>query len=284
MIQEIGTSLMLTLAYLVSCFLLFFIGKVAYQLFHRNIKVNEELVIKDNLAFALSNTGYYIGLLFAIAGAMSGQSDGLVADLIAIMTYGLVGIILLNLSTIISDKFLLAKFKVTEEITGRQNAGVGLVEGAVAAGSGMIIFAALYTEGFGLGTAIGFWVVGQILFVLTGMVYNAIVPYDTHEHLSKLNVAVGIGKAGALIGLANIMRAAIMHPFEDWTSTIVIISYELVLGLIFLPICRLVTDKILLPGQNLTDEIVNQEHPNIGAAIIEAFAYIGGSVLITLAI
>ncbi|WP_338398047.1 hypothetical protein [Persicobacter psychrovividus] len=29
---------------------------------------------------------------------------------------------------------------------------------------------------------------------------------------------------------------------------------------------------------------INQEQPNIGAAIIEAFAYIGGSVLITLAI
>jgi hypothetical protein len=44
---------------------------------------------------------------------------------------------------------------------------------------------------------------------------------------------------------------------------------------------RLVTDKILLPGERLTDEIVNQEKPNVGAALVEAFAYIGGSVLIT---
>jgi hypothetical protein len=44
---------------------------------------------------------------------------------------------------------------------------------------------------------------------------------------------------------------------------------------------RFITDKILLPGQNLTDEIINQEKPNIGAALVEAFAYIGGSVLIT---
>jgi hypothetical protein len=44
---------------------------------------------------------------------------------------------------------------------------------------------------------------------------------------------------------------------------------------------RLITDKILLPGEKLTDEIINQEHPNVGAALVEAFAYIGGSVLIT---
>ena len=44
------------------------------------------------------------------------------------------------------------------------------------------------------------------------------------------------------------------------------------------------TDKILLPGQKLTDEIVNQEDPNVGAAIVEAFAYVGGSMLIVWAL
>ena len=47
-----------------------------------------------------------------------------------------------------------------------------------------------------------------------------------------------------------------------------------------LPLARLLTDKILLPKRKLTDEIINQENPNIGAAIIEAFSYIGGSMLI----
>ena len=38
-----------------------------------------------------------------------------------------------------------------------------------------------------------------------------------------------------------------------------------------------------IDGQ-LTDEIINQEKPNVGAALVEAFAYIGGSVLITWAL
>ncbi|BDC99077.1 DUF350 domain-containing protein [Persicobacter psychrovividus] len=283
MLIEIGQSLLLTIAYLFSCFLLFFIGKIVYQLLNPSIKVNEELVIKDNLAFALSNTGYYIGLLLAIAGAMTGDSLGLVADLLSVLLYGIIGIILLNISLLIADKLILRKFKIRAEICDKQNAGVGLVEGATATGSGLIIYAGLYT-GYGIPSAIGFWLFGQVIFIITGLVYNAILPYDTDEHLAKSNVAVGIGKAGALIGIANVLRAAIMHPFEGWETAAIIISYEVILGLLFLPLCRLVTDKILLPGQNLTDEIINQEQPNIGAAIIEAFAYIGGSVLITLAI
>jgi hypothetical protein len=59
------------------------------------------------------------------------------------------------------------------------------------------------------------------------------------------------------------------------------VAIDVAIGLVFLQVDRMIDDKILLPGQNLTDEIINQEKPNIGASIIEAFAYVGGSVLIT---
>jgi len=66
--------------------------------------------------------------------------------------------------------------------------------------------------------------------------------------------------------------------FKDYGLNIV---YTTVIGLAILPILRWLTDKILLPGQKLTDEIINQEHPNLGAALIEAFAYIGGAIILT---
>ena len=58
------------------------------------------------------------------------------------------------------------------------------------------------------------------------------------------------------------------------------VALDTSIGLVLLPLARFLADKILLPGQKLTDEIVNQERPNHGAALIEAFAYIGGSILI----
>lgn len=86
--------------------------------------------------------------------------------------------------------------------------------------------------------------------------------------------------AGAMIAIGNLIRHGLMHDFESWWITAEYIAIDAGIGLAFLPIARLIADKILLPGRNLTDELVNQDKPNIGAGIIEAFAYVGGSVLI----
>ena len=107
----------------------------------------------------------------------------------------------------------------------------------------------------------------------------AIRSYYVHEHIEKDNVAVGIGFAGALVAIANLIRFGIAGDFDGWLPTFTEAGFELALGIVLLPVMRFLTDKILLPGQRLTDEIVNQEKPNIGAAVIEAFAYIGGSVV-----
>ncbi len=287
-ITTILDGLLATFIYLVASYILFFVGKVVYQLFHRSIKVQDELVEKDNLAFSVAYVGYFVGLLLAIGAAVMGESMGLVADLINIGLYGGLAIVLLNLSIIINDKLILNKFSVKKEIIEDRNVGTGVVEGANGIATGLIILGAIHGEGFGVGgpvvTAVLYWALGQFLLYITSLVYNAITPYDIHEHIEKNNVAVGIGFAGALISIANLIRFALMHDFESWIITLEDVGFDVAIGLVFLPISRFITDKILLPGRNLTDEIVNQEHPNIGASLIEAFAYIGGSVLITWAL
>ena len=270
-----------TLVYLASSFILFFIGKIVYQFFHRGVKVNHELVEKDNLAFALGHVGYFIGLVMVIGGVLLGETKGIEEDMIIIFTYGLTSIVLLNIAVIINDKLILKNFSIKKEIIEDQNAGTGIVEAANAIATGMIIMGSVYGEGGGFFTLIPYWLIGQLLLILTSYVYNWITPYDIHEHIEKDNVAVGIGFAGAIIAIGNLIRNALMHDFDSWIVTLEDISYEVALGLLFLPLARLAADKILLPGQKLTDEIVNQEKPNIGAAIVEAFAYVGGSVLIT---
>ncbi len=271
--------------YIALTFLIFFIGKMIYQLLHPSFNLEKELVKKDNLAFALSNVGYYAGLLIAIGGAIVGPSKGLINDMIEIGVYGVLAIILLNISVFISDKLILSRFSVRKEIIEDQNEGTGVVEGAVSVASGLIIFGAVTGEStslaFGILTAVVFWLVGQIALILITYVYNAITPYNIHEHIEKDNVAVGIGFAGAIIAIGNLICFGISGTFEGWLDTLMGAGLEIIVGIILLPVMRFVTDKILLPGERLTDEIVNQEKPNIGAAIIEAFAYIGGSVLIT---
>jgi len=274
-----------SLIYLAAAFILFYAGKVVYQLFHRQLNVNYELVENDNFAFSIAYVGYFIGLLMAIGSALIGESNGLWTDLTDIAIYGLLAVMLLNLSIIITDKVILNKFNVKDEIVGQQNIGTGVVEAAVGISTGLIILGAIVGEGSGVGgpivTALLYWFLGQVIMLITAKVYNLITPYDINEHIEKGNIAVGIGFAGALIAIANLIRFALMHDFESWFITLQGVAVDVGIGLLFLPIVRFLADKILLPGQSLTDEIVNQENPNNGAALVEAFAYIGGSILIT---
>lgn len=272
-------TILTTVVYLGSSFVLFIVGKYLYQFIHK-YNVKDELVEKDNLAFALAHTGYFIGLILSIGGIMMGETAGILMDLIYIGIYGIIALVLLNLSIIINDKIILRKFSVKKEITVDQNAGTGIMEGASAIATGLIIMGSVYGEGGGIDTVLIYWVVGQGLLILTAYVYNWITPFDVHEHIEKDNVAVGVAMAGALIAIANLIRNGLMHDFESWDLTAEYIAIDAGIGLVFLPIARFVADKILLPGRNLTDELVNQEKPNIGAGIIEAFAYVGGSVLI----
>ncbi len=274
-------------AYIAVGFIIFLVGKFVYQLLNRSFSVKEELVEKDNLAFAFANVGYYIGLLIIIGGAIIGPSRGLAQDIIDIAIFGVLGIVLLNLSILFNDKVILRKFSIKKEIIEDRNVGTGIIEAAVAIASGLIIFGAITGDsgtddlGFSILTAVVFWAVGQVAMFIISKVYQLITPYDVHDHIEKDNVAVGIGFAGVLIAVANLIKFGLEGDFEGWDVTLGEAGFELLLGIVLLPIMRFITDKILLPGQKLTDEIINQEKPNIGASVIEAFAYIGGSVLIT---
>ncbi len=281
-------GLLTTLTYIAVSFLLFFIGKMAYQLFHPRVKVAYELVENDNLAFAFAHVGYFIGLLLAIGSVMLGESEGLVNDLIGIGIYGLLSIVLLNLSLIINDKIILSNFDLKKEIFDDKNVGTGIVEGANAIATGLVVMGAITGEGYGesgpIANVLVYWILGQVILFVTSKIYNLMTSYDLHDHIERGNIAVAVGYSGAIMAIGNLINNALAHDFDSWMITIQDVGFNVIVGFAFLPIARFLTDKILLPGQKLTDEIVNQEDPNVGAAIVEAFAYVGGSMLIVWAL
>ena len=269
------------LVYLAACFAVFVAGHLVFILFRRSYNIQDELVEKDNAAFALVLCGYYLGLTFSIGGVIAGPSAGMESDLIDILVYGPLAILLLNLSALINDRFILSEFDIRKEILQDQNRGTGVVEFAVFVATGLNIFGALYGQGGSIFTAIAFWALGQIVLVLVGKYYNLITQYNIHEQIEKDNVAVGIGFAGALIAIGNLLRAASAEHFTSWEENLTTFSLFMVVGLILLPCARILTDRILLPGRSLADELVNQAKPNQGAAFLEASSYIGASFLIT---
>lgn len=267
------------LIYLISVFILFLIGKFVYDKLNRRFDLRVELVEKDNFALAIVVAGYYLGLVFAIGGVLLGPTFGILEDLFDIFFYGIAAIILMNISAVINDKIIMRKFDNVKEIIEDRNVGTGVIVGANHIAIGLITAGAISGEG-DLVTAVVFWLLGQLALILAVFVYNWITPFDIHKEIEKDNVAVGVAVAGILVALGNVIRIGISGDFVSWQINLTQFLGFLIFGLVMLPVLRIVTDKLLLPGVRLTDELVNQEKPNVGAAAIEATAYIAASLLL----
>lgn len=274
-----------SLGYTVSGLIIFIIGKIAYKLIHPKINIQQELVDKDNFAFILSYVGYFAALIIVIGGTIVGESYDFATDILLIFVYGILGIALLLIAAWISNKLILTKFDLKKEIIADKNEGSGIIEAAIYIANGLILYGALIGESetllSGITTFLIYWIIGNFVLIIASKIFTSWMSYDIHTEIENDNVAAGISFAGAILAIGIITMNAILDPFVNWTTTLVDISLQTVLGCILLPIIRLFADKILLPGRKLTDEIVNQEKPNIGAGLIEAFAYVAAAILIT---
>lgn len=275
-LDNIITGLILIVAF----YVVFLIGKIVNDALHREFKLNVELVEKDNAALAIAMAGYYFGLVLAIGGTLVGPSVSLIDDLIDVGVYGLLSIVLVNLSWYVCDKLILFKFKISDELIRDHNLGTGVVSAGVSIASGFVIFGAAQGQGGSIWTVIVFWAIGQVILILAGLVYNLITPYDIHDEIEKDNVAAGVSFAGALVAIGAIIGLAAESNFESWAESLPDYLGYAVLGLVLLPLIRLLTDKVLLPTVKLSHEIASQEKPNVGAAYIEASSYIAGAFII----
>ncbi|WP_194768740.1 DUF350 domain-containing protein [Tamlana sp. I1] len=288
-----------TFFYIFLFFILFFISKQLFLNRFKKIDVNNELTTKDNVAFSILTTGYYAGILIIFLGVIQGDSYGYLIDTFLVIIYGIIGNLLLLVSSVINEKIVFTKkFSLFKEIVRDENRGAGAIEFANFIGSSLIIYGAITgksTNFFpelsniglfisGLISLIVFWSIGQFILLVFFKIYPSFSKYEIFKQIEKDNNAVGVVYASIFISIAFLYAQAIKGDIISWLLTIENIVYYLGLGFILLPISRWVVDKIILPKSDLTHEIVHQEIPNQGAAFIEAFAYIGSAVLISFCI
>lgn len=273
-----------SLAYILTGTLLFFAGRFLYKITHRDIQIADELVEKDNFAFSFSYVGYFIAVVIIIGSSIIGESHGIVNDLTNIVVYSLLGILFLHISSWISNKFMFRLFNLKKEVVTDQNEGAGIIFASIYIVNALILYGSIIGESeslvHGITTFIGYWILSNLLLIVSTLVYSKSLDYDIHQEIEKDNVAAGISFSGALLAIGIIIMNSISHEFLNWYTTIIDVVAQAILGMILLPFIRVIADKILLPGQKLTHEIAHQEKPNCGAALMEAFCYVAASLFI----
>ncbi|WP_445171503.1 DUF350 domain-containing protein [Microcoleus sp.] len=263
-------------------FLLFWLGQLAYRkLFRRRMELNLELFVKDNPAVAIALVGYYFGIIIALGGVLDKTLSILPEKLLNLASYGCLVILLMLAGAWVGDRLILKHFDCDREIIQERNIGAAFVEAGNHIANGLILNASLGGEGGNLLVGFACWLIGLGVLVLASAVYPRFAKYNVFREIEKRNnPAAGIACAGLLVATGNIVRIAFAPEFQDWVSSFRVYGLNLLFCLALLVAIRWLADLILVPGVKISDEIVNQEVPNLGAGLIEAFAYIAASFLI----
>lgn len=256
--------------------LLVFLGKLFYNLTTR-YHIDHEIADNGNDAIGISFGGYLLGLAFVVAGAARGSGATLFTDLVNLAFVGAVAILLLRLSGVINDWLVLHSFSIEHEMVKERSAGTGFVVGGMTIATGLMISGVMEGQSAGflalLRDLVVYWLVGQALLVLDGLVFQAITGYDVHGVIEDdKNVAAGVSFAGFLVAQGVIVRTAVAGAGSDLGAEVLITAGIGVCGLVLLVAGRVIADRVFLPRAALSDEVKSKR--NTAAAAIAAASFI----------
>ena len=280
------------LVYVVMGVIVLAIARLA-QDFITPYKIQEHLNQKDNIALAVSISGYYLGVIVVFLGGLyqpflvvADDNLGFTAeywqDVGLVFVYSIVGILVLNVARIIVDKLVLHDFSTEDEIINDHNAGTGAVEFAVYLAVGLVIAGAISGESGGPETALVFLVLGLVALIVYTLIYEWTTPFNIHEQIESDNVAVGVALGGNLIAIGIVVFKAVFGEFVGWTESIAAFITYAVVGFVLLYAVRFVVDKVLFPNAKLSDELAVDR--NLGAAFIQSAALISVSLILFFAV
>lgn len=265
------------LAYIAVFGMLFLVAKWIKDLF-TPYSLNKELAEHDNTPISLTMAGYYIAVALIFVSQLSGPSQGLKADLLAVSGYSLIGILMLNLSRWINDKAILRTFCNIQKLTQDKDIGVGVIQFAVYLSTGLIAAGSLGGQGTVLSFLV-FFVLGQASLVLFSVVYSRVAPYHLYDELDNQNTAVAVAFSGTLVGTALLIKNGVSGDFSNWQTDLSQFAVSVVLGLVLLPLLLRLFDRLVVPGKSLNREMVNER--SVASGLLVAAMSVSFGLVIT---
>ena len=256
-------------------------------------KINDQLRTKDNVALALSITGYYLGIVIVFLGAVYQDFSPIVGDglgftkdywgdVLEVFLTSVAGIVALNLARIAVDRLVLHRFSTERKIIDDQNAGTGAVEAGVYVATSLVIAGSVSGEGGGPETSLAFAALGLVILVLYTLFYELTTSFDIHDEIDKNNTAVGVALAGNLVAIGIVVLKAVFGDFVNWEEALAEFITFAAFGFGLLLAMRLVVDLIIFPRVKVADELAIDR--NLGVALIEGAVVVSASLILFFAV
>lgn len=236
-----------------------------------------QLVKEDNKAITIAFVGYLAGVAFILEGALEGEFYSLTQSIIDVVVWGIIGILLLNLSGKLNDKIILSTFSNQKELLDRQNVAVGVVIAGGYLGCAMLIRSIILGESMGwawdIGLTFAYFVLAQAFFFLYSLLYRLTVRFDLLKEIENGNIAAGISLGMNLIAVGILLAIPLRASF----SILLFVSW-FVIGATAMAFFRFVMDRIIIPMEKLDEEIHKDQ--NWGIAFLEGSFSLAAVIII----
>ena len=276
-------ALALSFAHVVLGILVLIIAKLALSVLSP-YSTDQEMTARDNPAFGLAVSGYYIGTVLIYLGAAASAPLPLDAGSRAVwlamardLAWALGGIVALNASRWAMDRLLISGIRNDREITQNRSLAAGALECGAYVASAIVLAGAIRQPGGTPWTAAALFVLGQCALIVMGRLYQRWTGYVAAQ-VAAQNLAAGAEFALTLIALALLMLKAASGEFVGWGFNLSFFAFDAIVGLALLMLLRWITDLAMLPRARIADEIVHDR--NINAGLLEGVVAVGSAALI----
>ncbi|OHX66117.1 DUF350 domain-containing protein [Flammeovirga pacifica] len=226
--------------------------------------VNKELTDKDNLAYSISISGYFMGVAIIFFGANIGASNGLVNDLISVGIYAFGGILALFVSRLINDFMIFNQVDNMKEIIDNKNVSVGIVQFGTYVATGLMIASSVSGDTGGWEETLLFFIFGQAFLVSYVKGYIKFSRFHIQDDIKNNNVAVALSVTGKIIAIGLIIMVTLSHEFIGWKETFVTMFIDCSILTVLLFISTYLFDKVIIPKSALYHELVNEKNTGVG--------------------
>ena len=245
-----------------------------------NVNSAEELATRDNFAFGVAMAGGIVALALMLTGAVSGEaSESYVTEIIAVLGYGVLGVILIKVGRLVQDRVVLRGIAIQAEIRGG-NLAAALVDVANTIATGLVLRAVMmWVESdalTGLLSVLAAFVFTQ--FILAAVSKYRVMVYASRHDGSSLESAFAAGKVplairflGHLLGVALAVTAAsgvVAYLHDNLVVALLLWAGVTLLFTVAVSLLTALARSVVLMGVNVVEEVDHQD--NIGVAAIEA--------------